>query len=327
MFAAVSGSSAATTATVGRITVAELEKLGYDRPLVIGSLAGAGTLGFLIPPSIIMIVYGVLAQVSILDLFAAGIVPGLLLALCYVIYLGVVAVVRPQVTPRLERYSSWRERIAALRLIWPILTLMLAVLGSMYAGLASPTEAAALGVLAAAAVCASQRTLNLANLREALMSTVRTTSMLGLIVAAAGFLSTVLGYLGIPQAVASGVAALGLAPYQIVIALLAVYLVLGCFLDGVSMLVMTLPVTLPMIAAAGFDKVWYGIFLVLAIEMAQVTPPVGFNLFVIEDLTGDSIWRIAAYTLPFFLIMFAFTLLTAAFPQIVTFLPALIASR
>jgi C4-dicarboxylate transporter, DctM subunit len=327
MFAAVSGSSAATTATVGRITVAELDKLGYDRPLVLGSLAGAGTLGFLIPPSIIMIVYGVLAQVSILDLFAAGIVPGLLLALCYVIYLGAVAIVRPQVTPPLARYSSWRERIAALRLIWPILTLMLAVLGSMYTGIASPTEAAALGVLAAAAICASQRTLTWANLREALMSTVRTTSMLGLIVAAAGFLSTVLGYLGIPQAVASGVAELGLAPYQIIIALLAVYLVLGCFLDGVSMLVMTLPVTLPMITAAGFDRVWYGIFLVLAIEMAQVTPPVGFNLFVIEDLTGESIWRIATYTLPFFVIMVAFTLLTAAFPQIVTFLPALIGSQ
>jgi TRAP-type C4-dicarboxylate transport system permease large subunit len=151
--------------------------------------------------------------------------------------------------------------------------------------------------------------------------------MLGLIVAAAGFLSTALGYLGLPQAVASGVAALGLAPYQIVIALLAVYLVLGCFLDGVSMLVMTLPITLPMITAAGFDRVWYGVFLVLAIEMAQVTPPVGFNLFVIEDLTGESIWRIAWYTFPFFVIMVAFTLLTAAFPQIVTFLPALIASQ
>jgi len=321
MFAAISGSSAATTATVGRITMTELFRRGYDRDLAMGSLAGAGTLGLLIPPSIVLIIYGVLAETSILKLFIAGAIPGLLLAGCYMTYIGAIASFKPGATPD-ERYDiGWRERIYGLRHLGPVLFLIVLVLGSMYGGIASPSEAAAVGVLGALLVSGVQGSLTWRNFSNACLGAVRTVSMIGLIVAGAYFLSVAMGFLGVPRAVANEIAGLGLDPFSLIMLLLVFYAILGCVLEGMSSIVMTLPITLPLVLAAGFDKIWFGIFLVIVVEMAQITPPVGFNLFVIQGMTGESIGRIAKATIPFFLIMVALAILITVFPGIVTFLP------
>ena len=327
LFAAISGSSAATAATVGRITLSELFRRGYSRDLVMGSLAGAGTLGFLIPPSIILIIYGVLAETSILKLFIAGIIPGLLLALLYMGYLGVRATLDPTLVPQEDLKPTWRDRMLGLIDLGPVVFLILLVLGSMYAGFASPSEAAAVGVLGALLVSAGQRTLNKGTLKKAFLGAVRTTSMIGLIVTGAVFLSVAMGFLGVPRMIANEIAALSLSPFALILLLLVFYAILGCVLDGLSSIVMTLPITLPLVLAAGFDKIWFGIFVVIVVEMAQITPPVGFNLFVIQGLTGENIGRIAKATIPFFLIMCAMAILIALFPSIVMFLPNTIQLR
>ena len=321
MFAAISGSSAATAATVGRITLFELSSRGYDRTVAMGSLAGAGTLGFLIPPSVIMIIYGVLSETSVLKLFIAGVVPGLLLALSYVGYIAVRSIVSPSLVPGERPMVSWGERAKSIFDLGPVVFLILLVLGSMYGGLASPTEAAAVGVFGSFVVSAFQRSLTWVNLRDASMGAVRTISMVGLIVAAAVFLSQAMAFLGVPRAVAEQIAALELSAFALVLVLLVFYMILGCVLEGMSAIVMTLPITLPLILAAGYDKIWFGVFLVLVVEMAQITPPVGFNLFVIQTLTGERIGAIARAALPFFIIMAVFTMLLALFPEVVLFLP------
>ncbi|MFQ5348581.1 MAG: TRAP transporter large permease [Rhodothalassiaceae bacterium] len=311
LFAAVSGSSAATTATVGRITLPELRARGHDERLVIGSLCGAGTLGFLIPPSIVLILYGVLAEVSIVTLFLAGIVPGLLLAGGYMAY---VAIVGPR--PPAAAFT-WRERLRALPGLLPVLALILVVVGSMYAGIAGPTEAATIGVGGALLVAAMQRTLDIAALRAALLAGVRTSAMLGLILAGAFFLSKVAALFGLPEAAARAVGALTLPPPLLILALLLLYVLLGMVLDGLSLILMTLPVTLPLATGAGFDPVWFGIFLVIVVEMAQITPPVGFNLFVVQDLSGRPLGSVARAAFPFFLITAAMVLLLLSAPGIV----------
>lgn len=322
LFAAVSGSSAATTATVGRITLKELLARGYDKRLAVGSLAGAGTLGFLIPPSIPMIVYGVVADVSILDLFIAGLVPGLGLAAMFMGWIAVRAMVRPGLMPAAEEPIGLAAALRALVNLLPILLLIGFVIGSLYLGFASITEAAAMGVLGALAVGVGQRALTLRGIWQALLGTVRTCSMIGLILVAALFLSKAMARLGLPAEIAGAVASWGLSPLGLILVMLLFYLLLGTVLDGLSAIVMTLPVTLPLAVAAGFDPVWFGIFLIITIEMAQITPPVGFNLFVIQGLTGDNILRIAAWAAPFCAIMMLFTLLITVFPEIVLFLPA-----
>jgi tripartite ATP-independent transporter DctM subunit len=321
LFAAVSGSSAATTATVGRITLKELLARGYDRNLAMGSLAGAGTLGFLIPPSIPMIVYGVLANVSILELFMAGIVPGLILALLYMGYLGLRTTIDPSLLPEAEPRLSWGQKFAALLSLAPVLFLILFVIGSMYLGFASVTEAAAMGVLGALLVALGQRTLTWRKLFDALLGTVRTCSMIGLIISGALFLSKAMARLGLPVEIAGQIEALGLHPYMLIAVLLVFYLMLGCILDGLSAIVMTLPVTLPLVTAAGFDPIWFGVFLIVTVEMAQITPPVGFNLFVIQGLTGTPILKLARAALPFCLIMVTFVVLMVLVPEVVTALP------
>jgi len=327
LFAAISGSSAATAATVGRITLSELFRRGYNRDLVMGSLAGAGTLGFLIPPSIILIIYGVLSETSILKLFIAGIIPGLLLATAYMTYLGARATITPSMVPQEDLNPTWRDRFVGLVDLGPVVFLILLVLGSMYAGFASPSEAAAVGVLGAVIVSALQKTLNWKTIRKACLGAVRTTSMIGLIVTGAVFLSVSMGYLGVPRMIANEIAALQLSPLGLILLLLVFYAILGCVLDGLSSIVMTLPITLPLIIAAGFDKIWFGIFVVIVVEMAQITPPVGFNLFVIQGLTGEGIGRIAKATIPFFAIMAGLAILIALVPEIVTFLPDRITLR
>ncbi|MEC9431651.1 MAG: TRAP transporter large permease subunit [Pseudomonadota bacterium] len=321
IFAAVSGSSAATTATVGRITLKELEARGYDRALSAGALAGAGTMGLLIPPSIPLIVYGVLAEVSILDLFIAGVIPGLILAVLFMSWIGIVATFRKDALPPKEPGTSWGHKARALVKLAPVSVLIVFVLGSMYAGFASVTEAAAVGVLGGLILAASEGQLSLTMLRKALGSTVKTCSMIGLILCGALFLSKAMARLAIPTDVAAAIESLNLSPTLLILILMVFYLGLGCFLDGLSTIVMTLPVTLPLVLAAGFDPVWFGIFLIVTVEMAQITPPIGFNLFVIRGLTGMPLGRIAWSAAPFCLLMVALVLLLVAFPGLATWLP------
>lgn len=323
LFAAVSGSSAATTATVGRITLSEFDKLGYDKRIAMGSLAGAGTLGFLIPPSLIMIVYAILASVSIGKMFMAGILPGLLLSGIYSAYIIYRGIRTPEIAPRTQDTYSWKERLVAVKDLAPTIILILMVLGSIYAGIATPTEAAALGVLGATGFAFINRQMNLKILFECLIGAVKTNAMIMLIVIGAGFLSRAMGFLGIPAAITTAITELQLSPYTLMILLGVFYVILGCLLDGFSIVVMTLPIALPMVTAAGFDPIWFGIYLILMVEVSQITPPVGFNLFVIQGLTGEPITRIARYAFPFFLLMLLTTAIITIFPQIALWLPQL----
>ena len=322
LFAAVSGSSAATTATVGRITLKELEARGYDKVFAAGALAGSGTMGFLIPPSIPLIVYGVLAEVSILDLFVAGLLPGIALAVLFMAWIGIVAAARPGWTPPPDPSTTWREKGRALAKLGPVGALIGFVIGSMYSGMASVTEAAAVGVLGAAILAAFEGQLSFGMLRGALLGAVRTCSMIGLIIAGALFLSKAMARLGIPTEVAQSIEALGLSPVALILLLMLFYLLLGCFIDGLSTIVMTLPVTLPLVVAAGYDPVWFGVFLIVTIEMAQITPPIGFNLFVIKGLTGLPIGALAKASAPFCGILVLLVLLLLAVPVLALWLPA-----
>ena len=323
LFAAVSGSSAATTATVGRITLAEFDKLGYDRRLAMGSLAGAGTLGFLIPPSLIMIVYAILAEVSIGKMFMAGILPGLLLSGIYSSYIIYRGIRNPAIAPRTQESYSWKERLIGLKDLAPTLILILMVLGSIYGGVATPTEAAALGVLGAAVFAIINRQMNLKIFFDCLVGAVKTNAMIMIIVVGAGFLSRVMGFLGIPATITRAITEMDLSPYMLMILLGGFYVLLGCLLDGFSIVVMTLPIALPMVTLAGFDPIWFGIYLILMVEVSQITPPVGFNLFVIQGLTDEPIVQIAKYALPFFFLMLLTTAILTIFPDIALFLPNL----
>lgn len=327
LFAAVSGSSAATTATVGRITLAEFDKLGYDKKIAMGSLAGAGTLGFLIPPSLIMIVYAILAEVSIGKMFMAGILPGLLLAGIYSSYIIYRGIRNPEIAPKTQDHYTWGERFIALKDLAPTFLLILMVLGSIYAGFATPTEAAALGVLGATVFAFLNRRMNFKILMKCLVGAVKTNAMIMMIVVGAGFLSRVMGFLGIPAAITQAITEMNLSPYALMVLLGGFYIVLGCLLDGFSIVVMTLPIALPMVTAAGFDPIWFGIYLILMVEVSQITPPVGFNLFVIQGLTGESIIRIARYALPFFFLMLFTTAIITIFPEIALFLPELMIGK
>lgn len=327
LFASVCGSSAATTATVGRITAKELIDRGYDRDLVTGSLAGAGTLGFLIPPSTIMIIYGVMAEESILKLFIAGILPGFLLAAAYMGYLAVRSTLNPSLVGTPPPPTSLWDKIVALKDLGPLLLLILGVIGSMYGGFATPTEAAAVGVAASMLIGFLQRTLDLKGVLIAARQAAESCAMIGLIMIGAMFLSTAIGYLGVPRFIATEIQGWGMSPFMLIVVLLVFYVILGTVMEGLGIIVMTLPITLPLVLAAGYDKVWFGIFLVIVVEMAQITPPVGFNLTVIQRLTGDSMGRITRATMPFFYIMSAFVLLIAVFPGIIDLLPGMMAGR
>lgn len=319
LFAAVSGSSAATTAIVGKVSLPELQARGYDRQLAMGSLAGAGTLGFLIPPSIIMIIYGVVAEQSILELFIAGVIPGLTLALLYMAYIAGHQVVTGR-QPASE-HPSWTERLRGLRDIGPVAALITGIMGSLYLGLASVSELAAIGVLGAVIIAILMGRFSLHTMIRAGRRAARTSAMIGLIIIGAALLNSAFGFLGIPKAIAGQIADLGLSPFALIVVLLAFYALLGMFLDGTSIIVMTLPITLPLVTAAGYDSIWFGIFVVVAVEISQITPPIGFNLFVIQSQTGESIGTIARAALPFFGILLAFALLLAIVPDLALWLP------
>jgi tripartite ATP-independent transporter DctM subunit len=322
IFAAISGSSAATAATIGRMTVPELTQRGYEPAMVAGSLAGAGTLGLLIPPSIIMIVYGVAADVSIARLFVAGVLPGILLMALFSGFIAIWALARPELQPPREAAVSFKDKLAAGKFLLPTVLLIAAVVGSIYTGVATPTESAALGVLGALVLSAWSGSLSRAVFVEGVSGAVKTSCMITFILMGASFLTAAMGFTGIPRALAEWIAHQGLAPWQLIAVLTALYIVLGCFIDGISMVVLTAAVILPSVKAAGIDLLWFGIFVVLVVEMAQITPPVGFNLYVLQNLTGKDMFYIARASLPFFFLMVVAVALIWVFPQIVTVLPA-----
>jgi C4-dicarboxylate transporter, DctM subunit len=323
VFAAVSGSSAATAATVGKMSLPELKERGYDEKMALGSLAASGTLGLLIPPSIMMIVYGVSANVSIAKLFIAGVLPGLMLIALLMGYVAVWALLHPGRMPQHIEAISWRERLGRLGLLLPVVLLIIAVIGSIYGGYATPTEAASLGVAGALIIAFVTGGLSWEALRESLYGATRTSCMIGFILGSAAFMTTVMGYSGIPRALAVWINSYGLTAYPLVFALTLLFLVLGCFLDGISIIVLTIAIVLPMIQAAEIDLLWFGIYMVLVVEVSQITPPVGFNLFVVQSLTGRDILFIAKATLPFFIIMLLAIVLLTIFPEIATWLPGL----
>jgi tripartite ATP-independent transporter DctM subunit len=321
LFAAVCGSSSATCATIGRMTVPELKRLGYDERAIIGTLAASSTLGLMIPPSIGMIVYGVVADVSITKLFIAGVVPGLLLVGMLMGYVIVWALLNPERTPRAAASVSWLSRLYDARYLLPVLMLVGAVLGSIYAGLATPTEAAALGVAGALLLSAFSGTLNWRSFAESVVGATRTSCMIGFITVAASFLSTAMGYSGIPKAFAEGVAALDLSRVELIVVLSVLYTILGCFLEGTSMLVLTGAVVMPLVHKAGIDPVWFGIYLIVILEISLLTPPVGINLFVLQGMSGRDLMYVASASFPYLMVLFVFLTVIVAFPGLVLYLP------
>ena len=323
LFAAVSGSSAATAATIGKITLPELFRRRYPEKIAMGSLAAGGTLGILIPPSIPMIVYGVAAQVSIAKLFIAGIMPGAILMTLFCVYTGTWALFHKPQMPEPERRYTLAGRLRATGRLLPVVLLIAAVTGSLYTGIATPTEAAAVGVLGALVIAAATRSLTFASFAASLKGTLLTSCMIVLILAAAWFLSTALAFLTIPLQLAAWVSSLGLSSYWLLFVLAILYLILGCFIDGISMVVLTAAIVLPMVEHVGIDLLWFGVFIVIMVEMANITPPVGFNLFVVQGITGRDSFAVALAAFPYFLIMCAFAVVITIFPEIVTWLPNL----
>lgn len=327
VFAAVSGSSAATLTTVGKMSIPELRRRNYPENMVIGTLAGAATLGLMIPPSLTLIVYGVTINESITKLFMAGIVPGLCLAALFMGYIAIVSKVSKSYLPDPEPVISFREKLVNSRFLLPVLTLIFLVIGSMYLGYATATEAAAIGVVGSLILAAAQGSLNLTTFSESLMGAMRTSAMIALILAGASFLSLSMGFTGLPRALAEWIGSLGLSKFELLMALLAFYIVIGCFLDGISSVVLTIAVVEPMIRQAGIDIVWFGIFIVIVVEMAQITPPIGFNLFVMQGMTGHEMSFIARAAIPMFLIMVLMAFVLIAFPDLATWLPDNIRQR
>ncbi|AKO52201.1 C4-dicarboxylate ABC transporter permease [Marinobacter psychrophilus] len=323
IFAAISGSSAATAATIGKMSIPELTRRGYNKNQILGTLAGSATLGLLIPPSIILIVYGVATEQSIARLFVAGILPGIMLMLLFGGYVMIWSLLNPEGIPTGEaEHLSFRAKLRRSRPLIPVMLLIVGVIGSIYGGLASPTESAAVGVALAHLLSWKGGSMSRDTFTSALMGTVKTSSMIAFILMGAHFLTTSMAFTGIPRELATWINTLDLSPNMLLIALTLFFILLGCFLDGISVVVLTTSVILPMVEAAGIDPLWFGIYLVIVVEMSQITPPVGFNLFVIQGLTGDNILRIAWAALPYFLLILSAVVLITLFPAIVTYLPS-----
>jgi tripartite ATP-independent transporter DctM subunit len=321
VFAAVSGSSAATLTTVGKMSIPELRKRDYPEQMVIGTLAGAATLGLMIPPSLTLIVYGVTINESITKLFMAGIVPGLILALMFMTYVGLYSKFSSRYAPAEEPRMTFGEKLSNSRFLIPVLLLIAAVIGSMYLGYATATEAAAIGVIGAMVLALAQGSLNWATFVESLMGAMRTSAMIALILSGAAFLSLSMGFTGLPRALAEWIGSLELSRFELLMALLVFYIIIGCFLDGISSVVLTIAVVEPMIRQAGIDIIWFGIFIVVVVEMAQITPPIGFNLFVLQGMTGHEMSFISRAAFPMFLIMVLMVFVLIFFPDLATWLP------
>lgn len=321
IFAAVSGSSAATAATIGKMSIPELKRRNYPEKMVIGTLAGSATLGLLIPPSIILIVYGVATEQSIARLFMGGVLPGLLLVVLFMGYVVIWSLLHPTAIPTGEKSLPLVERLRRSRRLIPVILLIAGVIGSIYSGIASPTDAAAVGVALSLVLSKYTGTLTCENFLAGLLGATKTSCMIAFILAGAAFLTVAMGFTGIPRMLAAWIGAMQLSPYALLGALTLFFVVLGCFLDGISVVVLTTSIIMPMVEQAGIDPFWFGIFVVIVVEMSQITPPVGFNLFVIQGLTGLDILRVAVAALPFFLLLLFALALVVVFPSLVTYLP------
>ena len=325
VFGSVSGSSTATCATISKIALPELKRRGYDEGITIGALCSGGTLGILIPPSIIMVLYAVAAEVSLVKLFIAGFLPGFLMMALFSGYIVAWALVNPEKSPKGADPMTLRQRFSLLIELGPMTALLVFVFGALFAGWITATECAAWGVLGAILIALHSRTLNWRSFRDSVQSTLRTSCMIAILIVAAGFMSSFMAIAGIPKAVAGAISAMQLSPFALIALLTVVYILLGIFLDGVSMILLTLPVVLPMVTGAGFDPLWFGIFLIIVIEMAELSPPVGFNLFVLQNMTGKDVFTIGWMSLPFFLMMVVTAAMITFWPQIVMVLPDLYA--
>ena len=323
IMAAVAGSSAVTCATIGRMSVPELQRRNYPLEKTIGTLAGSGTLGLLIPPSIIMIVYGVTAEVSIAQLFIAGVLPGILLMTMFMAYTGIWALMNPHRMPPPEPPVAFMEKLSRSRRLIPVALLIGSVIGSIYGGIATPTEAATIGVVGALALSALTGGLTFENFMDGLMSAMRTSCMIGFIIACAAVLTIAVAFVDIPRALAAWVDTFKLSSYALLAVLAILLLILGCFLEGISIIVLTSSVMLPMVKAAGIDLLWFGIYIVVLIEAAQITPPVGFNLFVLQSITGKDILTVTKAAIPYFFVLMAMLVIITIFPQIVLIGPQL----
>ncbi len=321
IFAAVSGSSAATAATIGKMAVPELAQRKYPESMILGTLAGSATLGLLIPPSIILIVYGVATEQSIARLFIAGVLPGLLLVALFVGYVVIWSLFNKDKIPPGDEDLPLAEKISRSKNLIPVILLIAGVIGSIYSGIASPTDAAAVGVVLALVLSLHSGTLNKETFRDGLLGATKTSCMIAFILAGAAFLTVAMGFTGIPKLLAQWIGSFELSAYSLLAALTVFFIILGCFLDGISVVVLTTSVILPMVEQAGIDPMWFGIFVVIVVEMSQITPPVGFNLFVLQALTGRNILVVAKAATPFFVLLLVALAMIVLVPEIVTYLP------
>ena len=321
LFAAISGSSAATVATVGKMSIPELRKRNYPEKILLGSLAGSGTLGLLIPPSIILIIYGVTVQESIAKLFIAGIIPGIMIAIIFMLYVIVWSLINKKIMPESFENFSFLEKVKRSKQLIPVILLILGVIGSIYTGIATATEAASLGVVGALILSFFQKSLSLETFKKSLLGATKTSCMIAFILAGSSFLSLAMGFTGLPRNLAIWIENMDLSPYILIMVLMIFYIILGMFLDGISAVVLTMAIIEPMIRQAGFDMIWFGIFLVVVVEMAQITPPVGFNLFVLQGMANKDMGYIARSAFPLFLLMILATMIIIIFPEIALWLP------
>jgi len=321
LFAAISGSSAATVATVGKMSIPELRKRNYPEKILLGSLAGSGTLGLLIPPSIILIIYGVAVQESIAKLFIAGIIPGIMIALIFMSYVIIWSMINKEKMPKILDEYSFLEKIKRSRQLLPVILLILGVIGSIYTGIATATEAASLGVVGALILSFFQKSLSIKTFKSSLLGATKTSCMIAFILAGSTFLSLAMGFTGLPRNLAVWIQNMDLSPYVLIFVLMIFYIILGMFLDGISAVVLTMAIIEPMIRQAGFDMIWFGIFLVIVVEMAQITPPVGFNLFVLQGMANKDMGYIAKSAFPLFLLMVLAVVLVVIFPEIALWMP------
>mgnify|MGYP005746559847 FL=1 len=321
LFAAISGSSAATVATVGKMSIPELRNRNYPESILLGSLAGSGTLGLLIPPSIILIIYGVTVQESIAKLFIAGILPGIMIALIFMTYVMIWSSINKKSMPTFKQDFSFIEKVRKSGKLIPVILLIVSVIGSIYTGIATATEAASLGVVGALILSYFQKSLSLKTFKESLLGATKTSCMIAFILAGATFLSLAMGFTGLPRNLALWIEGMELSPYVLIFVLMIFYIVLGMFLDGISAVVLTMAIIEPMIRQAGFDMIWFGVFLVIVVEMAQITPPVGFNLFVLQGMANKDMGYIARSAFPLFLLMILAVVLVVIFPEIALWMP------
>ena len=321
IFAAISGSSAATVATVGKMSIPELRKRNYPESFLLGTLAGSGTLGLLIPPSIILIIYGVTVEESIAKLFIAGVIPGIVLAILFMVYVISWSIKNKEIMPIISEDFSFLEKVKQSGQLLPVVLLIFSVIGSIYTGIATATEAASLGVLGALVLSYFQKSLTKESFKKSLLGATKTSCMIAFILAGSSFLTLAMAFTGLPNNLAVFINTLQLSPYMLLLVLTIFYIILGMFLDGISAVVLTMAIIEPMIRQAGFDMIWFGIYLVIVVEMAQITPPVGFNLFVLQGMAEKDMGFIARSAFPLFLLMILAVIIIVAFPQLALWLP------